>query len=107
MTPQEELRVLLAMILCGAALGVVYDGLWLLRKAFFPGGAALAIADLLYGPICAVGMIAAAFLLRMDAFRLYILGGVLCGMALQRISVGAFLRLVIVRAKNLAKMNGK
>ena len=107
MTPREEMRVLLAMILCGAALGVVYDGLWMLRKAFFPGRAALAIADLLYGPICAVGVVAAAFLLRVDAFRVYILGGVLFGMALQRMSAGAFLRSVMMRAKNLAKMNGK
>ena len=107
MTPREELRVLLAMILCGAALGVVYDGLWMLRKAFFPGRAALAMMDLLYGPVCALGVIAAAFLLRVDALRLYILGGALCGMILQRITAGVFLRSMVQRVKKLAKKNGK
>ena len=107
MTPQAELRVLLAMILCGAMLGMVCDGLWMLRQAFFPGRAARVIMDLLCGPVCAVGVIAAAFLLRVDALRLYILCGMLCGMLLERISAGAFLRMMMRMVKKIAKTNGK
>ena len=99
MTPQEEVRVLLAMMLCGAALAAVYDALWVLRNAFLPGKAAQAALDLLFGIVCALGVIAAALYLRVDALRLYILFGVLCGMALERISAGFLLRRIVLALK--------
>lgn len=93
MTPQEQLRVFLAMTLCGAALGAAYDALWLLRIALFRGKIALAAADLLFGLLCAAGMTAAALILETDAFRLYTLAGAASGMALYRASAGTALRL--------------
>ena len=106
MTPQEETRVLMAMILCGAVLAVAYDVLWLLRKVCFPGRIALAICDVLFGILCGLGVIAAAFWLRADALRLYVLCGVLCGMMLQRISIGYILRRLMMTVKK-EKKNGK
>ena len=99
MTPQEEARVLLAMMLCGAALAAVYDALWVLRNVFFRGKGAQATLDLLFGIVCAMGVIAAALRLRVDALRLYILFGVLCGMALERISAGFLLRRMVMTLK--------
>ena len=95
MTPQEQLRVFLAMMICGAALGAAYDALWLLRITLFRGKAALAAADLLFGLLCAAGVIAAALCLEVDAFRLYALSGAAAGMALYRASAGTALRLCV------------
>ena len=95
MMPQEQMRVLLAMMLCGALLAATYDVLWLLRMAFFSGKAAQAVSDLLFGVICAAGVITAALLLRVDALRLYVLYGVLCGMGLYRLSAGSLLRRMV------------
>ena len=105
MTPQEQIRVALAMVLCGALLAMVYDALWLLRRVFFPGKAAQAMADLLFWILCACAMIKAALFMRVEVFRLYVLGSVLCGMALYRISGGFFLRRVAGLAKKVPKRN--
>ena len=103
MTPQEQLRVLLAMMLCGAALGAAYDALWLLRTAFFRGGAGQAAADLIFSLLCAGGVAAASVRLRVDALRFYTLAGTLCGMALYRASAGALLRSGVHGVKKMTK----
>ena len=103
MTPQEQLRVLLAMMLCGAALGAAYDALWLLRTTLFRGMAAQTALDLLFGVLCAAGIIAAALCLRADAIRFFSLSGAAAGMALYRASAGAMLRFAVRRCAEVIK----
>ncbi|MBR5289047.1 MAG: spore cortex biosynthesis protein YabQ [Clostridia bacterium] len=86
--------MLLAMMLCGALLAAAYDALWVLRKVFFPGKIALALMDLLFGVFCALGIIASALVLKVDAMRAYVLVGALLGMGMYRASAGAALRRV-------------
>jgi len=107
MTPQEQLRVFLAMVLCGAALGAAYDALWLSRILLFQGKAALAAEDLLFGLLCAAGMIAAALCLEVDVFRLYTLAGTAAGMALYRVSVGTALRVSMRSIGKMIKKRGE
>ncbi len=106
MTPQEQLRVLMAMALCGAALGAAYDGLWLVRT-LLRGRLVMAAADLLYGVLCAAGVTGAALLLRVDALRWYTLTGALLGMGLYRASAGALLRRAAAWVAGLKKKLGK
>ena len=95
MTPQEQLRVFLAMMLCGAVLGAVYDTLWLFRRMLFRGRAALFVLDLLYGVLCAGGMITAGLILQTDMLRFYTLSGALTGMGLYRASAGTAFRMMV------------
>lgn len=105
MTPGEQLRVLLAMMLCGAALGSTYDALGLLRLMRFAG--IQAVLDLAFGVICAMAVIACALYLRVDVLRMYTLAGVLCGMALYRVSIGWMMRAGIRMGKNCPKRSKK
>lgn len=105
MTPGEQLRVLLAMMLCGAALAGVYDALWLLRRTCLR--AMQGALDLAFGVLCALAVIACALCLRVDVLRLYTLAGVLCGMALYRASVGWAMRAGGRAVKKLSKKIGK
>lgn len=84
MTPQEQARVFLTMMLCGACLGVLYDLLGMLRRTAF----LCALTDVFFGLCCAVSVVAAALWLRCEAFRLYTFAGVGCGMALYGVSLG-------------------
>ena len=103
MMPQEQLRVLLAMALCGVALAVVYDALWLLRRTLFRARTMQSALDLLYGMACALMVIGVALYLRVDPLRFYPLAGVLCGMALYRFSLGAALRAGVHGVKKWTK----
>lgn len=92
MSPAEQARTLLAMALCGAALGVVYDALRLLGRVLPGGRITEGALDLCFGVVCAAGIAAAALRLQVEAFRWYTLLGALLGMALYRASLGAALR---------------
>lgn len=93
--PQEQLRIALAMLACGAALGAAYDALYLLRRAFLPGRAALHALDLFYGVLFAAGVAGAALALRADVLRWYVLLAAALGAGAYRMSAGAALRLLL------------
>ena len=98
MTVAEQGRAFLAMALCGMLLGALYDALGMLRR----GRLLTAAADLLFGPLAALGVIAAALVLRCDAFRLYTLLGVAAGFALYQLTIGALARLLGRKFANLS-----
>jgi len=94
----EQARVCAMMAACGFGLGGAYDALGCMRQ----GGAAW-MADLLFGPVCALAMIAAGLMLEMDVFRLYTFLGIALGMAAYMLTIGAALR----RAKVFAARGKK
>lgn len=87
MTPQEQAHAFAAMLAAGVCLGGVYDLLMPLRS-----GVCCAAADLLFGVLCAAGIIAAALLRQCDAFRLYAFAGAACGMILYGLTLGRLVR---------------
>lgn len=93
----------LTMLLCGAGLGAAYDALWLIRRTILRGRATCALLDLLFGVICAAGVIFSALCLRADAFRWYTLLGAAAGMALYAASLGALVRRVAVALIRICK----
>ena len=97
MTPTEQARAFTAMLCCGACLGVLYDLLAPLRRI---RGMCTAM-DVFFGVCCAAGMILTALRLRCDPFRLYMFAGILCGMILYGMTVGAGIRRIsaMVRKK--------
>ncbi len=99
MTVAEQARAFLAMALCGALLGAVYDVLGVLRC----GKLLTAAADLLFGVLTAGAVIAAALALRCDAYRLYTLLGVSTGFALYQYSLGTGVRFLKGKLKGLSE----
>lgn len=89
MTVFEQAQAFAAMMVCGAGLGGAYDVLGLFRR-----GAMTHVLDLFFGVLAAAGMIGAALLLRVDAFRLYAFAGVIAGGALYRMTIGTIVRKV-------------
>lgn len=89
MTVADQARVFLAMTLCGAALGALYDVLSPLRRGVLTGA-----ADLLFGALCALGMVLAALIMEAEPFRLYAFAGALLGGALYAASIGTIVRKV-------------
>lgn len=98
MTLQEQGRAFLVMALCGALLGTAYDMLGVLRR----GKLLTAAADLAFGPLAALGVIAAALYLRCEAFRLYTLLGVAVGLTIYFCSIGTFVRFIGAKMKNMS-----
>ena len=90
---------LFAVHLCGALLGAVYDALGALRR----GRLLTAAADLLFGVLAAAAVIAAALVLRCDAYRLYTLLGVGAGFALYQCSIGTTVRFLKGRFRKLSE----
>ena len=78
----------MAMLLCGACMGVTYDALGILRQV----RGLCAFTDLLFGVCCAAGIIWTALWLETDAFRLYVFVGAACGMALYGTTAGMIIR---------------
>ena len=99
MTVTDQARAFLAMALCGALLGAVYDALGALRR----GRLLTAAADLLFGVLAAAAVIAAALALRCDAYRLYTLLGVGTGFALYQCSIGTTVRFLKGRFRKLSE----
>lgn len=99
MTVGEQARAFLTMALCGALLGAVYDTMGVLRR----GKLLTAAADLLFGPLAALGVIATALVLSCDAYRLYTLLGVCAGFALYHCSIGTIVRFLKGKIRRLAK----
>lgn len=102
MTPAEQARAFVVMLLAGVCMGVVYDLLGPLRRV----RGLCAAADLLFGLCCAAGIVTTALGLRCDAFRLYAFAGAACGLALYGATVGAVLRRVAAILRN-RRGNGK
>lgn len=99
MTVSEQARAFLTMALCGALLGAAYDALGVLRRGRF----LTAAADLLLGLLAAAAVIAAALMLRCDAYRLYTLLGIGAGFALYQCSIGTAVRFLKGKLKRLSK----
>lgn len=99
MTVTDQARAFLAMALCGALLGAVYDALGVLRR----GRLLAAAADLLFGVLAAAAVIAAALALRCDAYRIYTLLGVGTGFALYQCSIGTTVRFLKGRFRKLSE----
>lgn len=99
MTVTDQARAFLAMALCGALLSAVYDALGALRR----GRLLTAAADLLFGVLAAAAVIAAALVLRRDAYRLYTLLGVGAGFALYQCSIGTTVRFLKGRFRKLSE----
>ena len=98
MTVMEQARVFGAMGICGAALGAVYDVLRLiLRGGFMP------VLDLALGVAAAAGMILTALMLETEAFRLYAFAGVLLGIGLYMLTIGAIIRKMSGVVRNFVK----
>lgn len=99
MTVMDQARAFLAMALCGALLGTVYDALGALRR----GRLLTTAADLLFGVLAAAAVIAAALALRCGAYRLYTLLGVGTGFALYQCSIGTTVRFLKGRFRKLSE----
>lgn len=106
MIASEQARVFLAMAVCGAALGVAYDGLALLRRGLRLGPAATGVLDLAFGALCAAGMICVALVMQVDPFRWYEFAGVATGMLLYALSMGTFVRFVSKTVRKVIKKSG-
>ena len=94
MTVAEQARVFLAMALCGAACGALYDALAALRFVLHAGPVLTGLLDLIYGPVCALGMIAVGLALQAEAFRLFAFAAVALGMTLYACTIGTSVRIV-------------
>lgn len=102
MTVAEQARAFAAMVLCGAATGLLHDLLALLRRnPYFT-----AAADLLLGIGCALEVIAAGLLLSCDPFRMYTILGVGTGWAVYHASVGICVRILMSFFIELSKNVG-
>ena len=99
-----QAHVFFAMMLCGAALGMVYDMLALLRRLLHAGCAMTGFLDLFFGAACAAGIIAAGLGLETEVFRWYVFAGVLLGMAVYGCTAGRIARLII---RSFAEMSKK
>lgn len=82
------------MAALGAAMGLCYDLLGLMRRGWLGTGA----ADLLFGALCASGMTLIALELRMSPFRLYAFAGVGLGMAAYAATLGRLFRFLAARS---------
>lgn len=92
MTVTEQAQLFWAMMICGAALGAVYDGLGGLRLLLGGGAVSAAAADILFGLLCAGAMIAAGLQLQQDPFRLYAFAGAAAGFAVYMTTLGTIVR---------------
>ena len=70
--PAQQAQVFAAILLCSAAFGAAWDALRLACRLCFSGRAD-GVLDLCFGPVWALGMIAAALCLQTEVFRLYVL----------------------------------
>lgn len=102
MTVADQARVFLAMALCGVLLGAVYDALAPLRK-----GILTVAADLLFGALGALCMIAVALRMEAEPFRLYAFAGVLAGGALYLATIGTIVRKLLDCVRNWRRKRRK
>ena len=104
--PAQQAQVFAAMLLCSAALGAAWDALEAACRLCFAGRADN-VLDLCFGPVWALGMIAAALRLQTEVFRLYVLLAAAAGVGLYFAGPGLLLRRAAAwagrRRKNPAK----
>lgn len=98
-----QAQAFLAMMLAGAVLGAGYDVLALVRRGLSLRAVGTAIADLLFGILCAAGITLCALALRTDPFRWYAFAGVAAGMAIYFASIGTFVRILCRSFKKRVK----
>jgi len=99
MTVAGQMQVFLAMLLCGAAVGMAHD----LMALFRHGLVFTAAADLALGLVCAAGMIGVGLALYIDPFRLYVFAGVCLGWTIYVLTLGTIVRVLKKRFINLSK----
>ncbi|MBR3795041.1 MAG: hypothetical protein IKK34_03280 [Clostridia bacterium] len=111
MTVGEQAYVFAVMTAGGAALGMLYDVLALLRCALRAGGLLNGVLDGVYGLGCGVSAVLLALRMQAEAFRLYVLLGILLGLALYMGMIGAPVRVLAanirMRVKKSRKMEEK
>ncbi len=90
------------MALCGVLCAAIYDlARWVASRI---GGRILCgVADLLFGPLCAAGMIASALALCADPFRAFEAAGLFFGIALYAATIGTFVRFIYEKIAILRK----
>lgn len=87
-----QTRMMTVMLLCGAALGVAYDLLGMMRRLFSKSVLIGTGGDLLLGGVCATSMITAGLWLRQNPFRLFAFSGVAAGFAVYMLTLGTIVR---------------
>ena len=98
MIAAEQARVCAVMTVCGLALGGIYDVMGLIRRS-----AAALFADLAFGPVCALMMIAAGLALETDVFRLYTFLSLALGMTVYALTIGTAVRRMKVGFRRIGK----
>jgi len=99
MTVADQARVFAAMMLCGAAIGMLHDLLAVCRgNPYFT-----AVADLLLGIGGGLGVIAVGLMLCCDPFRLYTALGVGGGWTVYALSLGRGVRILAAAFEKLSK----
>lgn len=103
MTAGEQARVFLAMALCGAVLGAVYDTALLARHALGLGRAAQGVLNIVFGAVGAFLVTEASLLLRISPFRFFILAGVAFGILVYAAAIGANVRKIYRKIQKSVK----
>jgi len=103
MTPQEQAHVFAAMLCCGACMGTVYDLLSPVRHTKGLCG----VGDLLFGVLCAAGIIVTALTMQTEAFRLYVFAGAGLGFGAYMLTVGLMLRRLAHGIGHLRRKSGE
>ncbi len=107
MTVREQACVFAAMIAGGAALGVLYDALTLVRRLLRAGAVMTGALDMAYGLCCGAGVVCLALRLRAEAFRLYVLLGAALGIALYMGVIGMPVRILDAHIRRNVKKSRK
>lgn len=106
-TVGEQACVFAAMLVCGAALGALYDGLALVRRMLRAGAVMTGMLDVSYGLCCGAGVVYLALCLRTEAFRLYVLLGAALGIGLYMSVIGMPVRILDAHIRKCVKKSRK
>lgn len=107
MTVGEQAVVFAAMTAGGAALGMLYDALALVRRALCAGSVVTGMLDAGYGLCCGAGVAILALCLRAEAFRLYVFLGTALGWVLYMGIIGIPLRILDAGIRRRVKKSRK
>ena len=92
-----EGSLLLASLCFGAALMMLYDIVRIFRNIVKHGTILMAVEDILYWLLCAVGIFAMLYQENDGLLRWFVLGGVAVGMLLENSLVSPFVMRIFVR----------
>lgn len=107
MTVGEQAIVFAAMTAGGAALGALYDVLALARRALHAGPVITGMLDTGYGIACGAGASLLALCLRTEAFRLYVMLGMVLGWTLYMAVIGLPVRYLDAGIRTRVKKSRK